>query len=146
EELTAPWLRERTGRLHEGIRASRALNGLATVVHLSESRENPILTFLDIPLAYSVNVALAAERWRAAHARRVRGWLDAIAELEALISIAAYSYEHPDDAFAELVDGPATFVGTGLGHPLMPQAKCVRNDVTLADPIRALLVSGSNMS
>src|SRR5690606_5107208 len=98
------------------------------------------------PLAYSVHAALAAERWRSAHGHRVRGWLEAIAELEALMSIAAYSYEHPDDAFPELVEGPATFVGTDLGHPLMPDAKCVRNDVTLADPVRALLISGSNMS
>jgi len=146
EQFTASWLRGRTDRLHEDLRASRALNGLATVVHLSESRENPILKFLDIPLAYSVHAALAAERWRSAHGHRVRGWLEAIAELEALMSIAAYSYEHPDDAFPELVEGPATFVGTDLGHPLMPDAKCVRNDVTLADPVRALLISGSNMS
>src|SRR5690606_12299459 len=76
----------------------------------------------------------------------VRAWLETIAELEALMSIAAYGYEHPSDAYPELVDSPACFVGTDLGHPLMPQARCVRNDVSLRQPVRALLISGSNMS
>jgi DNA mismatch repair ATPase MutS len=89
---------------------------------------------------------LAAERWRAAHGERVRGWLEAIADLEALMSIAAYSYEHPDDVYPELVDGPASLIGAGLGHPLIPQGRCVRNDVSLTHSCRALLVSGSNMS
>jgi hypothetical protein len=146
EEFTAPQLRDRASRLSDGIRASQALTQLATVVQLSEARENPILRVLGVPLAYSVHVALAAERWRSAHGGRVRGWLEAIADLEALVSIAAYSYEHPDDVYPELVDGPASFVGTGLGHPLIRRGRCVRNDVSLADSCRALLVSGSNMS
>src|SRR5690606_20840642 len=145
QQFAAPRL-HRAGRLSNGPHASRALSKLTTVVQLSESRENPILEFLNVPLAYSVHAALAAERWRAAHGGRVRGWLEAIADFEALMSIASYSYEHPHDVYPELVDGPASFDGTDLGHPLMPQARCVRNDVRLADPVRALLVSGSNMS
>jgi DNA mismatch repair ATPase MutS len=37
------------------------------------------------------------------------------------------------------------FAGVGLGHPLVPAAQMVSNDVKLAD-IRLLIVSGSNMS
>lgn len=146
ERFAAPQLRGRVSRLSEGPCTSQALTRLTTVVQLSESRENPIFKLLNVPLAYSVHVALAAERWRSAHGRDVRAWLEAIADFEALMSVAAYSYEHPDDAYPELVDGPATFAATGLAHPLMPQGRCVRNDVGLEDPTRVLLVSGSNMS
>ncbi len=38
------------------------------------------------------------------------------------------------------------FEAEGLGHPLMPEAKCVPNDVRLGGEIRLLIVSGSNMS
>jgi DNA mismatch repair ATPase MutS len=38
------------------------------------------------------------------------------------------------------------FVGEGLGHPLIPEARCVRNDVRLGETLRVLIVSGSNMS
>jgi len=146
EELAAPRSREHAARLRAPTPASRALTELATIVHLSESRDNPIVRLLNVPLAYSVHVALAAERWLRTHGQRVRAWLDVIADFEALQSIATYAYEHPDDVYPEVVDGPAEFVGTGIGHPLMRQARCVRNDVSIAGDVRALLVSGSNMS
>jgi DNA mismatch repair ATPase MutS len=41
---------------------------------------------------------------------------------------------------------PAIFLGEELGHPLIPAAECVRNNVHLDTQTRALLVSGSNMS
>jgi DNA mismatch repair ATPase MutS len=77
----------------------------------------------------------------------MRGWLDAIGQFEALNSIAGYAYEHPDDPFPVLVDEPdALFEATGLGHPLLPDETCVRNDVQLGNDLRVWLVSGSNMS
>jgi DNA mismatch repair ATPase MutS len=39
-----------------------------------------------------------------------------------------------------------TLVGEGLGHPLLPAAECVANDVALGAETRLLVVSGSNMS
>jgi DNA mismatch repair ATPase MutS len=95
---------------------------------------------------YSLQVGLLAERWRRAHGAEVRSWLEAIGEIEALLSLAAYSFEHPSDPFPEFVSGPACLEGEELGHPLLPAASCVRNDVSLRGPRRVLLVSGSNMS
>jgi hypothetical protein len=126
--------------------AARALAGLASIVRWAESRRNPILAVLDIPSLYSLHVALAAERWRTSHGRRVHIWLDVIADFEALCSIAAYGYEHPEDAYPEIVAGPAAFTANDLGHPLMPRARCVTNDVHIDGETRVLLVSGSNMS
>src|SRR5205823_13578374 len=36
--------------------------------------------------------------------------------------------------------------GVALGHPLLPRAHCIRNDLSLGGELRVLLVSGSNMS
>jgi DNA mismatch repair ATPase MutS len=95
---------------------------------------------------YSVQVAFAAESWRRAHGKAVRAWLNAVGELEALLSLAAYSYEHPADPFPEFVEGAPAFHAVELGHPLIPAAKCVRNTVNISGQTRALLISGSNMS
>jgi hypothetical protein len=147
EPLDAPLSKQLLQRLSSaGVPASRAIARLATTVQFIESRRNPIIQILDLPLLYSVHTALAAERWRRDHGRAVAAWLNAIGELEALISLSAYSYEHPDDPFPELTDGGASFVGVGLGHPLLPQKTCVRNDVTIGGATRVLLISGSNMS
>ena len=130
----------------EGIRASQAIARLGTVVQFIESRRNFIIALLDLPLLYSVHAALAAERWRRHHGHAVRVWLQTIGDLEALISLSGYSYEHPDDPFPELVEGDALFEAASIGHPLLPGATCVRNDVAIAGETRVLLISGSNMS
>ncbi|HEY2840583.1 MAG TPA: hypothetical protein VGJ26_15615 [Pirellulales bacterium] len=81
--------------------------------------------------------------------RAEMGLADAIAaggELEALAALSAYAYEHPDDPFPQFVEEGPCFNGEGLGHPLMPRATCVRNDVSLGGERRLILISGSNMS
>jgi DNA mismatch repair ATPase MutS len=95
---------------------------------------------------YSVQVAFAAERWRRVYGNDVRSWLAVIGEIEALLCLAAYSYEHPADPFPEFVEGPASFDGTEIGHPLIPARSCVRNSVHLSKDHQVFLVSGSNMS
>ena len=129
-----------------GIAAHQAIARLRTLVDLINSRHDMFVRIIDAPLMYTVQVAYAAERWRQAHGRAVRRWLDIVGDMEALLSLAAYSFEHPEDPFPEIVEGPASFEARGLGHPLLPAAVCVRNDISITEPIRVLLVSGSNMS
>jgi hypothetical protein len=126
--------------------ASRAIARLRTIGDLIDSRDNMFVRLFDVPLMYSVQVALIAERWRLAHGPHVKEWLQAAGELEALLSLASYSYEHPDDCVPEFVEGSGCLHSTGLGHPLLPSASCVRNDLAICDQERVLLVSGSNMS
>jgi hypothetical protein len=129
------------------IAGSHAVARLRTIVDLIHSRHNMIVGIVNVPLMYSVQVGFAAERWRHAHGHAVRSWLRVIGEIEAVVCFANYSYEHPHDPFPEFVqDGAALFEGIEIGHPLVPAARCVRNDVRLADGKRVFLVSGSNMS
>ena len=132
--------------LSSGASASQAIARLRTLVDLINSRHNVAVRILDAPLMYSVQVAFAAERWRRAHGGAMRLWVDAIGQMEALLSLATYSFEHPADPFPEFIEGPASFEAEHLGHPLVTAALCVRNDVSIGRDTRVLLVSGSNMS
>ena len=129
-----------------GATAHQAIARLRTLVDLINSRHDMFVRLIDAPLMYSVQVAYATERWRRAHGRAVRQWLAIVGEMEALLSLAAYSYEHPNDPFPEITPGDAAFDAEGLGHPLLSAAVCVRNNVSIGGPTRVLLVSGSNMS
>jgi MutS domain V len=128
------------------LAGSQAIARLRTIVEYIHSLENPIMRALNIPLMYAVQAAYAAEAWRGAHGAAVRSWLKAVGEVEALLSLSGYSYEHPADPFPEFVEGPPCFNAEQLGHPLIPAAKCVRNDVSVCGETRVLLISGSNMS
>jgi DNA mismatch repair ATPase MutS len=127
--------------------ASRVISRLGTIADFAASRENMLVrAFLEIPLLYSLHVALAAELWRSQHGAAVQSWLLTAGRLEALSSLAMYAYEHPDDPFPVFEEGTAKFEAQALGHPLLSATTCVRNDVNIRDTTRALLVSGSNMS
>jgi len=129
-----------------GVRAHQAIARLRMLVDLINSRHDFFVRLIDAPLMYSVQVAYAAERWRRTHGRQVRQWLDVVGEIEGLLSLAAYSFEHPGDPFPEFVRGAASLDGEKLGHPLLPAAVCVRNNLSISRQTRVLLVSGSNMS
>ncbi|HTW58788.1 MAG TPA: hypothetical protein VMD99_11700 [Terriglobales bacterium] len=132
--------------LSRGIPSSVAIARLRGLVDRINSRHNIGLRIIDVPLMYSVQLAFAAERWRQAHGDALPTWVSAVGEMEALLSLAAYSFEHRSDPFPEFTGGAASFDGEELGHPLVPAATCVRNNVIMNAQTQVLLVSGSNMS
>jgi DNA mismatch repair ATPase MutS len=73
-------------------------------------------------------------------------WITTLGEIEALISLSTYSYEHPGDTVPELAEKGPVFEAEGLGHPLLAESTCVRNDLQFGDTVRFFIVSGSNMS
>jgi len=150
EQFTSPRLQSFSAELKHGAEpASRAIRKLALIVSYIDGRESPLALLAELPLLYSVQVAFAAEAWRARWGKRMRGWIEIVAEMEALLSLAAYSYEHPADPFPEIMEpenSQALFDGVELGHPLIPSARCVRNSARLDAQLRVMLVSGSNMS
>jgi len=91
-------------------------------------------------------LCMAVEQWRIEHRAALRGWLDAWAEFEALNALANYAYENPENTFPDFSTEGARFEAEGLGHPLLPRASCVGNDVQLNRESRFYVVSGSNMS
>lgn len=127
--------------------ASRAIRRLAGLLGWAEIARSQLLGPVAFMLLWSLRFALAIERWRWRHGSDVARWLAALGELEALVALSGYAFEHPDDPFPVLVDdGEPVLVGEGLGHPLLPAATCVRNPVELGGATKARIVSGSNMS
>ena len=126
--------------------ASQAVRSLARLAAAMEYRANYIVRLLDAPLLYSVQLGLLVQSWRTTHAANLKGWLEALGEAEALLSLSAYHFEHPADVFPELIADQPLFAAEGLAHPLLPASAAVRNNVTLDEQTRLLLISGSNMS
>ena len=147
ERFDAPPLRALKEKLSShALPASETFTKLTTIVNFVEARRNPILAPFLLLIMYPLQAALAAERWRSAHGAAIPAWLDVLGEMESLVSLAQYAYEHPDDPFPEFTAGAASFQAVDLGHPLIPAAARVCNDVDICGAARVLLVSGSNMS
>ena len=150
EQFSAPRLRQLSAELNEGNEpASSAVRKFARIVYWIDAGDSLLARIAELPFLYSVQVGMAAEAWRRRWGAKMRRWTELTAEIEALLSLAAYSFEHPADPFPEFVgaeDGLGFLDGQELGHPLIAAEKCVRNNVRLDANTRVLLVSGSNMS
>lgn len=154
ETFSAPLLVQlRTALVTGGQPPSRRIVSLRRLIDLLDARRNQLFVPLSYLLLWGTQFAYAIERWRAVSGAAVPRWLAAVGEFEALCALASFAYERPDAIFPDVIDGSAgpLFDGEALGHPLLPAASNVRNDVRLAgaghgDGPRALVVSGSNMS
>ncbi len=129
-----------------GKPASRRIADLQRLVDLLHSRDNLLVRMFGPLVLWTTQVAFAIERWRAVSGSHVGRWVLAVGELEALSALAGYAYEHPADPFPEVMDGSAKIWAGQLGHPLLPDAVCVRNDVDLSSARNFVVISGSNMS
>ena len=147
EEFASARLQEvgRKLRSHQ-VAGSVAIGKLATLGEWRDSMDNMMVQAVNLPLMYSVQLAWAVQRWRRKHGGAVRLWLEAVAEMEALLSLATFAYEHPEDVFPEFVAGGACVEAEEIGHPLIAAAKCVRNSLRIGGETRVLLITGSNMS
>ncbi len=134
--------------LREGpAKASAAVRRFHRLLVIHDWRLNLLFAPVAGILLWPIQFAWAFDSWRRKFGHRVPAWIAAVGEFEAFSSLATYAYEHPADPFPVLLDeGPASFDGLALGHPLIPAASVVRNDVQLTPPTRLLIVSGSNMS
>lgn len=148
ERFESPRLVELRAALDvEGLAPSQQIARLNRLIDLLDARRNMVFAPLAVILLWPLQCAIAIEGWRHISGPAVARWLAAVGELEALGSLAGYSYEHPEDPFPEVLEGQkACFEGEGLGHPLIPQARGVRTDLRLSDELLVLIVSGSNMS
>jgi hypothetical protein len=133
-----------------GAPASRRIAALARLLHLFDCQKNQFFLPLAAILLWSLQIVLRVDSWRARSGPAIAGWLAAVGEFEALCALASYAWERPADAVCEVVpvaeNGGAGFEAEQVGHPLLPETTCVRNDVVLGGASRVLVVSGSNMS
>lgn len=126
---------------------SAAMAELARIAGFADLRHNGLVyPVINLITMWDVHVTLALEGFR----ERTRGvlgdWFAVLGELEALSSLAGLAHDEPDFHLAEIAEDGPCFVAEGLSHPLIPAERRVYNDVSLAAPGTALLVTGSNMS
>ncbi len=129
-----------------GAPASACIAQLRRLIDLLDARRNQLFLPVAAVLLWTPQLAFAIERWRARFGPDLGRWIEAVGEFEALCAFAGFRYEHPDYVFPEIIEGAPCFEGVAIGHPLLPDDRCVRNDLTLSAENPALIVSGSNMS
>jgi hypothetical protein len=148
ERWESPRLRLLGARLQDGASASSRIAQLSRRVGFAELRTGAALLHFPIQALtmWDFHVVFALERWRAACGFQVRGWLEALGEIDALAVLSRPGADHPDWAAPSVDPRLDSVAAAALGHPLIPQERRIVNDVTIGPAGRVLLVTGSNMS
>jgi hypothetical protein len=147
ESFDSPRLRQIHATLEGEHRPSALVAQLRRFIAVRDLPRNEFARPFALVLFARSQAAAAIDGWHQHHRGTLASWIAAVGDFEALASLATYAYEHPADAFPEIVDGRPVFNAIGLAHPLLHEGVAVRNDVALGgDAAQVLLVSGSNMS
>ncbi len=149
EEFQSPRLQELRKRWSaDGVSASQRLRKMERLAGWMDARDNALFAMVGPAFLLKTQFAFALDAWRADSGPKVAGWLDALGEMEALLSLSGYAFEHPGDVFPELDANAASplIVATEMAHPLIPEDRAARNDIHLDAERPLQVISGSNMS
>ncbi len=145
----APLLRHLQDQLtaHHGP-ADEQMRRLSRRVALADLRLSFVFIVLQLATLWTVHVLWLLERWQRTAGPAARRWLQALGEWEALAALATLHHDNPHWTFpiCTTTGQPLHLQARNLGHPLLPPAVCVGNDVQIGPPGTFLLVTGSNMS
>ena len=125
---------------------SRPIAQLGRWLEVHESKGNVFFAVISFFLVWDLQLAIAVEGWRRRFGQGVSVWLRSLGEIEALVSLSTYAFENPRDPYPVFDEAGPLFLAEGLAHPLLSEARAVRNDLRLDAERQMLVITGSNMS
>ena len=145
---SSPALADLARTMQRGEGAAVRVKKLAHLIQWSELRTGAALLHVVIQALtlWDFHLLFAMERWRERSGRDVRGWLEALASVDALAVLSAVRADQPHWAIASVDSALREVSASAMGHPLMADERRVVNDVRIGPAGTLLFVTGSNMS
>ncbi|NJO87156.1 MAG: hypothetical protein HC821_03895, partial [Lewinella sp.] len=146
---TAPWLEPELQAIQAPLlgpgRPSLAIRRLAYAAGQLDVRNNAFALLLEFAGLWSLQWLYQLDRWRQQYRNLLPAWLAALAEIDALVSLANLRFNHPNWCQPQISTEPL-LKGVALGHPLIPAHRCVLNDLNIETDGHLHLITGSNMA
>ncbi len=133
-------------RNEQGETACRQIRRLERIMDRTAVRYSQLYWLINILFLWDYQCMLVLEKWKEQSGDRIRDWIEALGEMEALCSLAVLYYDHPDWAVPRIYgDGRSLLFAAEAGHPLLPEDR-VYNDIDRMKSGQVFLITGSNMS
>ena len=145
EKVEAPLLISLQQQLMHNKKASEAIGELSQYSRNLDVGFTLAMLILNPLFLWTIRYALKIEHWMKKHGQSIEAWFAVLAEADALISLGTFARNHPDYVYPEVADTPC-LRGMGLGHPLIPRDKCVKNDIDISRKPFFMIVTGANMA
>ena len=110
-------------------------------------RSNLIINaILQLFFIWDLRLILSLNKWKHENRVYLQQWIQAVAEMEVMVSLASLVHNEPDWCFPEVDENYFHFQVSMLGHPLIPEQKRVTNDISIEGTGKVVLITGSNMA
>ncbi len=124
-----------------------ALSKLKNLADLLDYRLHMVPSFiLNIGLLWDSKISARISDWHQNHGETIQDTFDLIGTIEALSSLASWSYNHPEHNYPMIDEKHFHLKGVDMRHPLMPKEECVANDFEVTPRDYMSIITGSNMS
>ncbi len=145
--FTSPLLQKLQSAFSDEIAASDRIRQLSKLVGRLDYRLNVLVSVpLNLLFFTDIHFCLVLERWKREHASRIPGWFTAMAEFEALASLANMAFNNPGWLYPQVTEDYFVFRAEEMGHPLIPAGRRISNGFATGGTAKAIIVTGSNMS
>lgn len=131
----------------DATKAHTQIKALREILNRFDLRLNALVfLFLNSFVLWDVRQMRALNQWRQRNRQQVGKWFSLIAEFEVLNSLSTLHFNQPRWAWPAFSQHQFTFMGQGVGHPLITEERRVVNDFSLQGRAKVALVTGSNMA
>lgn len=146
EQFQAPYLRWLKKKVTEPS-AGKLFGELKSLVKEFEYRQNILVgVMLNGLFTWDIRCVYKLWVWHRKNHGRLAEWLEIIAQMDALISLANYANNHSEFIYPEITDKTFTLCASELGHPLLKNDKRVNNDIEIEGWSKVMIVTGANMA
>ena len=131
---------------NETYNANEALRSLHKIQESFDQRSNAVVAmFMNGLFMRELHLIQRLVSWKRRYATAIPTWIEITGELDVLVSLANYKYNHPD--FIHPIPGENKLLrGTAIGHPLLPANECVTNNFEVARLHEFYIITGANMA
>lgn len=127
--------------------ASHSISRLSKLMNELDQRNNAyVYATLNGLFFWEIRQIIRIEGWKEQFAAELPRWLTAIADMDALCSLATFAYNHPDYSYPVISNGSFRLRAEAMGHPLMNRDKCVLNDIDIEKRPFFIIITGANMA
>ena len=133
---------------HDGVEVpSTIIKQLSELLNWLDTNLNIIASVaLNGLFMFNLHLLAAVEKWKERYREVIPGWYSIMGELDALSSLANFSFNNPEYIYPKPVSDQFSFEADDLGHPLIPKDECVTNSINILGWKQYCIITGANMS
>ena len=127
--------------------AQKAIRQLSRISSFFDQRLGLLAGFFyNCLFLHDLQCLIELENWKKSNRDEFESWINCLANIEYLNSLAGFAFNNPAYCYAEFLMEPFLIEANRLAHPLIPEKERIANDFSIGRNNRLQLITGSNMS